>query len=89
VEDDQIRAVVTRLARKHKSGGRVIERAAILAEGADSAEIMAWILAHSGEPEMAVAAPAGRGLHSDRADVAAQARGTTAARFVLPAGELT
>jgi hypothetical protein len=32
--DDAIRAVVTRLSRPHASGGNVIERAAILAEGA-------------------------------------------------------
>ena len=36
VDDEAIRAVVTRLARSHSSGGEVIERAAILAEGGDS-----------------------------------------------------
>jgi hypothetical protein len=35
--DDAIRAVVTRLSRPHASGGDVIERAAILAEGGDPA----------------------------------------------------
>ena len=34
--DEAIRAVVTRLSRPHASGGAVIERAAILAEGADA-----------------------------------------------------
>jgi hypothetical protein len=36
VDDDEIRAVVTRLARPHPAGGEVIERAAILAEGSDA-----------------------------------------------------
>jgi hypothetical protein len=39
--DDAIRAVVRRLSRPHASGGDVIERAAILAEGADAAAIVA------------------------------------------------
>ena len=34
--DDPIRAVVVRLSRPHASGGHVIERAAILAEGGDA-----------------------------------------------------
>jgi hypothetical protein len=90
VEDEAIRKVVTRLARPHPSGGRVIERAAVLAEGADSGEIMAWITAHAGEPEMAAAARGtGRGLHSGRLDESAQARAQTPQRFVLPAGELS
>jgi hypothetical protein len=41
IEDDQIRALVTRLARPHRSGGDVVERAAIFADGADFAEVMA------------------------------------------------
>jgi hypothetical protein len=89
VDDDKIRAVVTRLSRPHPSGGRVIERAAVLAEGPDSAEIMAWITAHSGEPEAITAAPSGRGLHSGRLDESARARAQTPSRFVLPAGELS
>jgi len=54
--DDAIRAVVARLSRPHPSGGNVIERAAILAEGADSAAILSWIAAHSGQPEALAAA---------------------------------
>src|SRR5215211_7911950 len=45
--DDAIRAVVVRLSRPHASGGDVIERAAILAEGGDAAAIVAWIIAHA------------------------------------------
>ena len=40
--DDAIRAVVVRLSRPDSSGGTVIERAAILAEGANSAAIVKW-----------------------------------------------
>ncbi len=89
MDDDAIRALVTRLSRPHPSGGRVIERAAVMAEGPQSAEIMAWITAHAGMPEAIVAAPSGRGLHSGRLDESAQARAQTPSRFVLPPGELT
>ena len=54
MDDDAICALVTRLARPHASGGEVIERAAILAEGADFAAIMAWVIAHGGKPETTV-----------------------------------
>ena len=43
MDDDPILALVKRLARPHASGGAVIERAAILADGADFASVMAWI----------------------------------------------
>jgi hypothetical protein len=45
VDDDAIHILVTRLARPHISGGEAIERAAILAEGADSAAVGANIVA--------------------------------------------
>ena len=32
-DDDEIKALITRLSRRHSSGGIVIERAAIMAEG--------------------------------------------------------
>ena len=68
MEDEAICALVTRLARTHPSGGAVIERAAILAAGADSAAVLAWIAAHDGHPEAQEApAVAGRGgLHGGR-----------------------
>jgi hypothetical protein len=50
-DDDAIRALVTRLGRPHRSGGRVIERATLMAEGADFTAVMAWIEAHGGEAE--------------------------------------
>ena len=87
MEDDAILALVTRLARPHPSGGKVIERAAILAEGADFPAVMAWITAHAGEPEATAAAVSTRGLHGARlnnGDPGSRAP----LRFVLPAGAL-
>jgi hypothetical protein len=82
--DEAIRALVTRLARPHASGGTVIERATLLAEGPDFTAIVAWITAHDGRPESAVEAPSG-GLHGGRG------RETPTGpplRYVLPAGAL-
>jgi hypothetical protein len=88
VDDDAIRALVTRLARPHSSGGKVIERAAILAEGTNSAAVMAWIAAHAGIPEATVAAPSRHGLHGSRISNDSGAESRTPPRFVLPAGAL-
>jgi hypothetical protein len=86
--DDEIRALLSRLSRRHPSGGTVIERAAIVAEGADSAEVVAWILDHAGEPEAAVATSANRGLHSARISDPLAPGPRAPARYVLPAGAL-
>jgi hypothetical protein len=87
MDDDSILALVTRLARPHRSGGQVIERAAILAAGPDSSAVLAWIRAHAGEPEQAVSAAPTRGLHGARiSDVAGTPRAPQ--RLVLPAGVL-
>ena len=51
MQDEEIRSVVARLARPHASGGFVIGRAALLAEGMEFAAIMAWIIDHGGTPE--------------------------------------
>jgi hypothetical protein len=86
--DDAIRAVVARLARPHASGGMVVERAALLAEGADFAAVMAWITAHGGEPEaMAPAAPSA-GLHAARTSASAAPGADRARRFLFPPGAL-
>jgi hypothetical protein len=66
MEDGEIRSLLSRLARPHPSGGQVVERAAILAEGAEFPAILAWITAHDGEPETRVSVAAGGGLHSSR-----------------------
>jgi hypothetical protein len=87
VDDDAIRALVARLSRAHPSGGEVVERAAILAAGADFEAIVGWIVAHDGRPEAVPAKRARGGLHGARVT---QAEGATStpARYVLPAGAL-
>ena len=87
-DDDAIRALVVRLSRPHKSGGKVIERAAILAAGSDFEEIMDWITAHDGEPEAPPAAKASSGgLHGTRFE-GGGAPDRAPLRFVLPPGAL-
>jgi hypothetical protein len=88
VDDDAIRDLITRLARPHASGGQVIERAAILAEGADFAAVLAWIDAHAGKPETAVSAAPSRGLHGPRLSGGAGEELRPPSRFVLPADAL-
>lgn len=88
MEDDAIRTLVTRLARPHRSGGTVIERAAILAEGADFAAVMAWIVARGGEAEEAVAASSNGGLHGGRLNQRGPTQAPLPLRFVLPPGAL-
>ncbi len=86
--EDEIRRTVNRLSRPHRSGGVVIERAAILATGRDNTAIFEWIAAHGGEPEVAAPAAPPRGLHGTGFGGAVTApRGP--ARYVLPAGALT
>jgi hypothetical protein len=87
-DDEAIRATVTRLARRHPSGGTVIERAAILAEGRDGTAVVAWIIAHDGVPEAAKAVSASRGLHSARTDQQSGRDARPPLRYVLPAGAL-
>ena len=54
MEELEINELVTRLSRPHASGGVVIERAAILAAGADFPAVMSWITAHEGIPDALV-----------------------------------
>jgi hypothetical protein len=89
MDDDAIRALVSRLARPHSSGGKVVERAALLAEGADFRAVMAWITAHGGIPETMNPVVAGAGLHSARLSAGNQTASETPRRFVLPPGALT
>jgi hypothetical protein len=88
VQDEEIHALVTRLARPNRSGGSVIECAAIFAEGADFAEVMAWIVARGGIAETVAITPS-RGLHSERHDARSRIDGSKPRRFVLPPGALT
>ena len=85
MDDDAIRALLGRLARPHASGGKVIERSAILAEGADFPEVLAWITAHAGTPETMVAQRSAGGLHGPRVTEAAQRAPN---RYVLPVDTL-
>jgi len=87
VDDLAINTLVTRLSRPHPSGGVVIERAAILAAGADYPAVIEWITAHAGVPEAIAISTRGGGLHGSRIrDGASPTREPL--RFVLPAGAL-
>ena len=86
IDDVRIRAVVTRLARRRAGGGHVIERAAILAAGSDTAAIETWILDHAGRPEQTPATTE-TGLHAHRMNDAGASH-RSPRRFLLPAGVL-
>lgn len=88
MDDDAIRTLVKRLARPHASGGDVISRAAILAEGADFEAVTTWITDHDGTPELSVAAAPKGGLHGARMSAAAGTEDQAVRRFVLPPGAL-
>jgi hypothetical protein len=88
MDDDAIRTLVTSLSRPHRSGGDVIERAAILATGAESSAVVAWIVAHDGEPEAAVPAASTQGLHGSRFSAGIGSAERAPLRYVLPAGTL-
>jgi hypothetical protein len=66
----------------------VIERAAIMAAGADSAAVIAWIADHAGVPEDASAKAPRHGLHGSHLSGAEQAQSKAPLRFVLPPGVL-
>jgi hypothetical protein len=86
MEDEAIAALVARLARPHPAGGTVVERAAIVAEGADFDAVMRWILGHGGIPEAPVATSARHGLHGSRLHAGGGSEQRAPSRFVLPAG---
>jgi hypothetical protein len=88
MDDDAIRALLSRLARRDSSGSVVVERAAILAEGADFTAIMTWVMAHGGKPELAAPATNAGGLHGSRLSDGGETGPRVPLRFVLPAGEL-
>jgi hypothetical protein len=88
VDDLEISALVTRLSRPHPSGGVVIERAAILAAGADFPAVMSWITAHAGTPDTTVSATRAQGLHGSRFNGGGAHDSRAPLRFVLPADAL-
>jgi hypothetical protein len=89
MEEQAIRAVVTRLSRQHPSGGRMIERAAVIAEGAESSAILAWIVSHDGKPEDRPSEATAGGLHRGRLDGRQSAIASAPRRYLLPPGVLT
>jgi hypothetical protein len=91
IEEETIRAIVVRLARPSgsRTGTHVVERAAILAEGSDCAEIEAWILREGGEPCSDATVSQGRGLYAERANSRSAAVGAAPSRYTLPASAFT
>jgi hypothetical protein len=88
MDDDAIAALVARLARPHPSGGRVIERAAIMAAGSDSPAVIDWIISRAGAAEtLPSAGPTRGGLHGARLTAPAGG-GSAPRRYVIPAGVL-
>jgi hypothetical protein len=85
---EAIRDLVARLSRPHRSGGVVIERAAIVAAGPDSEAILAWVSDHRGEAEDLVARNADRGLHGARLASTGGSDNRPPLRYVLPPGAL-
>jgi len=88
MEDDDIRALVKRLARPRGDGGAVIERAAILAEAADFTSVIAWIANHDGQPEARLAPASAHGLHGSRVSDRGAEQHRPPLRYVLPGGSL-
>ena len=84
MDDTAVRDIVARLSRRHASGGWVIERAAIVAEGERANAVLDWIIDRDGEGETAGAARS-RGLHGG--GLAGSADGPPA-RYVLPTAAL-
>jgi hypothetical protein len=82
---DAIGVLVRRLARPHPSGGTVIERPVILAEGARSTAIFAWIADHDGAPDSTLPHTRNKGLHSPSLADGVERQSTTARRYILPA----
>ena len=67
-----------------------MERVAIVAEGADSAEVVAWILDHDGRARGSRRRKSSKsgGLHSPRLSGPIGSEPRPPARYVLPAGAL-
>ncbi len=86
MNDLEITARIKQLSRPHPSGGLVIERAAILASGAESPQIIDWIMAHAGTAETPVAR--GRGIHGIHLNGGTNPGTARPTRFVLPANSL-
>ncbi|HSZ13655.1 MAG TPA: hypothetical protein VK790_06435 [Solirubrobacteraceae bacterium] len=84
-DTDAIAVLVKRLARPHPSGGTVIERPVILAEGTRSTAILAWIADHGGAPDSTLPSARSKGLHSPSPDASVRRAVAPARRYILPA----
>ncbi len=83
MDDDEIRLLVKRIARRSSKGGATVERATLLAEGSDVGAIEAWLGRVGATPE--TAAPAkGAGLYADRVTEREASRTPAPLRWVLP-----
>ncbi len=87
MDDDEIRILVKRIARRNAKGGATVERATLLAEGSDVGEIEAWILRAGGTPET-VAPAKGAGLYADRVTEREASRTPAPLRYLLPPGAM-
>ncbi len=88
MDDPEIRALLSRLARPHPSGGQVIERAALLAAGSSLPDVIAWIAAHDGKPENTATSARALGLHGTRIADGGTPQQRPPHRYVLPTNEL-
>jgi hypothetical protein len=86
MQDEEIRTVIARLARPRASGGFVIGRAALLAEGTDFPAIREWIIDHGGTPDVPQLSQSSHaGLHGARQS---SNIGERAPQYILPADVL-
>ncbi len=88
MEDPEIRALLSRLARPHRSGGQVIERAALLAAGSSFPDVIAWITAHDGKPESMATSARALGLHGTRIADGGTPQQRPPNSYILPSGKL-
>lgn len=88
MDDDAIRQLLHRLARAHPSGGSVIERVAIVAEGSGSEAVIKWMLAHGAQAEATSPPTARHGLHEAGRLTIGAANPSAPSRYILPAGAL-
>ncbi len=85
LDGDEIRTLIARLARPHRSGGFMVERAALMAAGTSFTAIVDWIEAHGGKAEAVPPAPPSRGLFAGRGSEAP----VQSTRWLLPADALS
>lgn len=89
MDDSEIKTLISRLSRPHPTGGVVIERAALLANGSDFPKLIDWITAHAGRPDaVPVASARGGGLHGARFSGQERNGASAPLRYVLPNGAL-